>query len=97
MPGESNETILLMMFEPLYMILNAGADRPTQQTAALCLLEIVTVLHGKKEAELIHAMAPRMYNLILVRDSNYFHLKEIKSWFPRAFQNFIFDHWSRGQ
>lgn len=55
------------MFEPLHNILNAGADRPTQHTASLCLLEYITLLHAKGSETLLNIMAPAIVSLILVR------------------------------
>jgi hypothetical protein len=66
MEGETAETTLLMMWEPLYSTLNAGADRPTQHTAGLCLLEWLTLLQGQQRTELIDPIAPKLYTLILV-------------------------------
>jgi len=54
------------MFEPLYSILNGGADRATQHTAAICLCEFINLIQQEKKMEVLDYIASRIFNLILV-------------------------------
>jgi len=63
---EATDICSLIIIEPLLSILNGGADRATQQTAAYCLKEAIKVFQMKQKTELLDYTAPRLYNLFLV-------------------------------
>jgi len=63
---EATDICSLIIIEPLLSILNGGADRATQQTAAFCLKEAIKVFQIKQKNELLDYTAPRLYNLFLV-------------------------------
>jgi len=63
---EATDICSLIIIEPLLSILNGGADRATQQTAAYCLKEAIKVFQMKQKTELLEYTAPRLYHLFLV-------------------------------
>lgn len=68
---EATDICSLIIVEPLLSILNGGADRATQQTAAYCLKEAIKVFQMKQKTELLDYTAPRLYNLFLVIANEY--------------------------
>lgn len=62
-----NRQVSLILIEPLISILNGGADRATQHTAAVCLCEFLHLAIKKGVRELILMNCERIYQLYLVR------------------------------
>lgn len=63
---EATDIVSMIIIEPLYSILNGGADRATQHTAAYCLGEMIKVFETKDKGELLEFAASRMFNIFLV-------------------------------
>ena len=64
---ESTEISALIIIEPLFSVLNGGADRATQHTAAYCLNDMIRTLDRQNKSELLEYTSPRLYNIFLVR------------------------------
>ncbi len=60
------QTVSLVMVEPLLSILNGGADRISQHTAAVCLCEFLYLLVKKGAKDLLIFVSDKIYQLYLV-------------------------------
>ena len=60
------QTVSLIMVEPLLSILNGGADRISQHTAAVCLCDFLYLLVKKGARDLIIYLSEKIYQLYLV-------------------------------
>jgi len=66
---EATDISALILVEPLISILDGGADRATQHTAAYCLNELINTFETQQKSELLEYTAPRLINIFVVRNS----------------------------
>ena len=64
---EATDISSLIIIEPLISILDGGADRATQHTAAYCLNELINTFQLKQNTELLEYTTPRLINIFLVK------------------------------
>ncbi len=64
--NQAADTVKIVIAEPLLSILSGGADKATQQTAAICLCEFSGLLSRLGKKDLLDDMCDKIYTIFLV-------------------------------